>query len=481
MTPHFAARWQPDKLEKINGVETMNDSSTKQVNTNGSAPAESAATEGSITGLDSYEVFLTKLQKAIDNMGDRRISIIYTDIKHFKYINDTYGYQVGDALLRDFINEMVGSSNEMICRSRVYSDNFVSAGYIDESVTNEELKNFIHQLNLEKAIRFRERYLSSRLQFCTGISIVDKNSRSFDAETAVSNANLARKVAKEMEEDCCVLFDHSMMEGIRREVEITSQIPKAIANHELKVFYQPKIETESLRLIGAEALVRWQKQDGSFIYPDDFIPFVERSGQVVDVDYYVYREVFRFLAERLAEGRSVVPVSLNISRIHLSKLDILEYVRNLFDEYKIPPEYVEFELTESIYLDNTERALELVDGLHKLGTKVSMDDFGSGFSSLNLLSRLPIDIIKLDRVFLKEDALQENDKVILSCMVDMAKRLRIVSLCEGVETSEQSDYLKEIGCQIQQGYYFSRPIPQEQFEQIMDQGSLAGNQAQVLA
>lgn len=446
----------------------MNDSLTKQIDTNKSAPAGSSAIGDSLAELDSYEVFLKKLQEAIDNMGDKRISIIYTDIKHFKYINDTYGYQVGDALLRDFIKEMIGSGEEIICRARVYSDNFVAAGYIAENVSNEELREFIHQLNTEKEIRFRERYLNSRLQFCTGISVIDKNSRSFDAETAVSNANLARKVAKEMEEDCCVLFDHSMMEGIKREVEITSQIPKAIANHELKVYYQPKIETESLKLVGAEALVRWQKPDGSFVYPDQFIPFVERSGQIVNVDYYVYKEVFRFMADRLAAGRKVVPVSLNVSRVHLSKMSILEYVRNLFEEYKIPPELIEFELTESIYLDNTERALELVKGLHSFGTRVSMDDFGSGFSSLNLLSRLPIDTIKLDKVFLKDDTLQENDKIVISCMVDMAKRLRIVSLCEGVETPEQSDYLKEIGCQIQQGYYFSRPIPQEQFEELMD-------------
>lgn len=446
----------------------MNDSLTKQIDTNKSAPAGSSAIGDSLAELDSYEMFLKKLQEAIDNMGDKRISIIYTDIKHFKYINDTYGYQVGDALLRDFIKEMIGSGEEIICRARVYSDNFVAAGYIAENVSNEELREFIHQLNTEKEIRFRERYLNSRLQFCTGISVIDKNSRSFDAETAVSNANLARKVAKEMEEDCCVLFDHSMMEGIKREVEITSQIPKAIANHELKVYYQPKIETESLKLVGAEALVRWQKPDGSFVYPDQFIPFVERSGQIVNVDYYVYKEVFRFMADRLAAGRKVVPVSLNVSRVHLSKMSILEYVRNLFEEYKIPPELIEFELTESIYLDNTERALELVKGLHSFGTRVSMDDFGSGFSSLNLLSRLPIDTIKLDKVFLKDDTLQENDKIVISCMVDMAKRLRIVSLCEGVETPEQSDYLKEIGCQIQQGYYFSRPIPQEQFEELMD-------------
>lgn len=421
-----------------------------------------------LTGLDRYEVFLEKLERRIENIGDDRIAIVYTDIKHFKYINDTYGYQVGDALLREFMEEMTKGNESMICCSRVYSDNFVAANVIPEGVTNEQLREIIYGLNLEWQAKFREKYLNSRLQFCTGISIIDKNSRSLDAKTAVSNANLARKVAKEMDEDCCVLFDHSMMEGIKREVEITSRVPKAIANHEFQVYYQPKIETETLRLIGAEALVRWQKPDGTFIYPDQFIPLIERSGQVVDVDYYVYRQTFQFIADRIAAGKSVVPISLNVSRIHLNKMHILEYVRDLFEEYKIPSELIEFELTESIYLDNTEKALDLVNGLHNLGAKVSMDDFGSGYSSLNLLSRLPIDIIKLDRVFLREDTLQENDKIIISCVVDMAKRLRITSLCEGVETPEQSNYLKAVGCQIQQGYYFSRPIPQGEFELFMD-------------
>lgn len=436
---------------------------------NAASSSDMGGIKDSLTGLDGYEVFLKKLQKALDNIGDRRISIIYTDIKYFKYINDTYGYQVGDALLRDFVDEMIHDNPYMICCSRVYSDNFVAAGYVPAGSTNKDLRDFIARVNKERENKFKEKYLNSRLQFCTGISVVDKNSRSLDAETVVSNANLARKVAKELEdEDSCVLFDHSMMEGIKREVEITSQVPRAIANHEFKVYYQPKIETETHDLIGAEALVRWQKPDGTFIYPDQFIPLVEHSGQVMDVDYYVYREVFRFLAERLAAGKKVVPVSLNVSRIHLSKMDILRYLQDLFEEYKIPSDLVEFELTESIYLDNTDKALELVSGLHKLGARVSMDDFGSGYSSLNLLSRLPIDIIKLDRVFLKDDVLQESDKIVISCMVDMAKKLKIVSLCEGVETSEQSDYLKEVGCQIQQGYYFSRPVPQEQFEEFMD-------------
>lgn len=423
-----------------------------------------------LTGLDRYEVFLEKLEKEIENVGDDRIVIIYTDIKHFKYINDTYGYKVGDTLLKDFVDEFMKQKASILCAARVYSDNFVTAGRIPaDGLSNEEFRDIIYQSNLEREIKFREKYLNSRLQFCTGISVIDKNSRSLDAETAVSNANLARKVAKEMEEDCCVLFDQSMMEGIRREVEITSSIPRALSQKEFQVYFQPKIDTDTLSLIGAEALVRWQKADGAFVYPDEFIPLIERSGQIVEVDYYVYRQVFSFLADRLKEGKRVVPISVNVSRVHLNRMHILEYVKELLEEFQVPCSLVEFELTESIYLEDTERALELIKGLHKMGFKISMDDFGSGYSSLNLLSKLPIDIIKLDRVFLKEGEMQENDRIIISCVVDMAKRLKITSLCEGVETQEQCNYLKEVGCQMQQGFYFSRPIPQEVFEKLLEE------------
>lgn len=421
--------------------------------------------------MDSYEIFLDKLQKEIDTIGDDKIAIIYSDIKHFKYINDTYGYKVGDSLLKEFVDDFMASSEYILCASRVYSDNFVVANRLaaDMFSSNEEFRSMIYQMNLDREAKFREKYLNSRLQFCTGISIMDKNSRSLEAETAVSNANLARKVAKEMESECCVLFDQSMMEGIKREVEITSGIPRALEQKEFQVYFQPKMDTDTLDLIGAEALVRWKKPDGKFIYPDEFIPLIERSGQIVDVDFYVYREVFHFLSERLKEGKKVVPISLNVSRMHLNRTDFLDYVKSLLEEFQIPCSLIEFELTESIYLENTERALELIKGLHKLGIKVSMDDFGSGYSSLNLLSKLPIDIIKLDKVFLKEGEMQESDRIIISCVVEMAKKLHITSLCEGVETQEQSDYLKEVGCQMQQGFYFSRPIPREVFESYMEE------------
>lgn len=431
-------------------------------------------TKDILTGLDRYEEFLKKLELQIGKMKNGemegyRIAIIYTDIKHFKYINDTYGYQRGDALLKEFVNLTTNDNVYMLCAARVYSDNIVMAVRLENSHSNSDFRNFIYDENLKLEEALRDKYLDRRLRLCTGISIISKEDGRLDAETAVSNANLARKIAKELDEDCCVLFDRQMMEGIKKEVEITSYLSTAIQKGEFIVYYQPKIETTTLKVIGAEALVRWQKPDGKFVYPDEFIPLIERSGQIVEVDYFVYREVFKFIAQRLKDNKEVVPISVNVSRVHLNKMGILEYVKSLFEEYKIPAELVEFELTESIYIDNTEKALQLVEGLHAMGTKVSMDDFGSGYSSLNLLSKLPIDVIKLDKVFLKEHNLKENDKIIISCVIEMARRLRITSLCEGVETLEQSDYLAQIGCQIQQGYYFSKPIPQTEFEMFVSE------------
>lgn len=431
-------------------------------------------TKDALTGLDRYEEFLKKLEIEIEKMekGEMegyRIAIIYTDIKHFKYINDTYGYQRGDALLKEFVHLTTNGNDHMLCAARVYSDNIVMAVCLEDKYSNNDFRDFIHSENLRLEEALREKYLDRRLRLCTGISIISNDDRRMDAETSVSNANLARKVAKELDEECCVLFDRQMMEGIKKEVEITSYISTAIEKGEFKVFYQPKIGTTSLKVIGAEALIRWQKPDGKFVYPDEFIPVIERSGQIVEVDYFVYREVFKFIAQRLKENKEVVPVSMNVSRVHLNKMGILDYVKSLFEEYKIPANLVEFELTESIYINNTEKALQLVEGLHTMGTKVSMDDFGSGYSSLNLLSKLPIDVIKLDKVFLKEHNLKENDKIIISCVIEMARRLQITSLCEGVETLEQSDYLAQIGCEIQQGYYFSKPIPQREFEVFVNE------------
>ena len=186
------------------------------------------------------------------------------------------------------------------------------------------------------------------------------------------------------------------------------------------------------------------------------------------MDFFVYREVFATIRERLDKNKPVVPVSMNVSRIHLQHNDILPYIKSLFAEYQIPAQYVEFELTESMYIESMEQTMPLIDEFHDLGIKVSMDDFGSGYSSLNLLTSIPIDVIKLDKVFMQHEEFLEKEKIILTCIIDMAKKLHITALCEGVETQEQCKYLTKIGCDFFQGYYYSRPLPMEAFYEYVE-------------
>ncbi len=243
----------------------------------------------------------------------------------------------------------------------------------------------------------------------------------------------------------------------------------ALKNEDIKVYYQPKIEAGSTRVIGAEALVRWEKKDGAYMYPNDFIPELEKSGRVIELDYFVYRKVFQKLRERLDAGKPVVPVSLNVSRAHLKNLAIYDYVKELFKKYKIPPHYIEFELTESMYVDNFETFRPMIDEFRAAGGKISMDDFGSGYSSLNLLTDLPIDTLKVDKVFLRHDTLLENEKIILACVIAMAKKLKMDVICEGVETKSQSQFLSRMGCDMFQGYLYSKPIPEEAFYDYLEE------------
>lgn len=255
---------------------------------------------------------------------------------------------------------------------------------------------------------------------------------------------------------------------IWKNLNINLALEKAMLEDEIKVFYQPKIESGSTRVVGAEALVRWQKPDGSFVYPDEFIPALEKSGQIVELDYFVYKKVFQTLKKRIDMGKTIVPVSMNVSRVHLRNSQIYDYIRSLFQKYRIPPKYIELELTESIYVENFEIFQPMIHMFRSIGGKISMDDFGSGYSSLNLLTNLPIDILKVDKVFLKHKELLENEKTILGCVIEMAKKLKLDVLCEGVETAQQSQFLSRMGCDMFQGYFYSRPLPEEEYYSYLE-------------
>lgn len=423
--------------------------------------------QDSLTGLLRYNVFQTKLQELINLPLDYRICLIYSDIRHFKFINENFGNTRGDAMIRDFAEKMAGFNEHVLLASRVYSDNIVIAIRLGNNENADELKRCVDCFNEKFAAEAEKKYENSSLKINSGIYIIQASD---DAERAISNASFARKRAKAHDHRATtVVFTDSMMETIRKQMQLSAALPEAIRNHELCVYFQSKVECRTGNVVGAEALVRWKKSDGTVIYPDEFIPVFEKNGSIIEVDYFVYREVFSWLRKRLDAGETVVPVSMNVSRVHLSDSAILSYIRKLMEEYNIPASLLEFELTESLYIENLDGVLPLIIEMRQMGIKVAMDDFGSGFSSLNVLNNIPIDILKLDKVFMKKDTLDEGEKIILSCVVEMAKRLHITVLCEGVENEGQDYFLRHIGCDIIQGYLYSRPVSIRQFEDMLAQ------------
>lgn len=419
----------------------------------------------SLTGLLKYEYFCEKLQPYVQTCPRPcRIAFVYSDILHFKYINETYGYSVGDELIKFFVSSIIVDDMSFIAATRVYSDNILCAVLLDDTMSNEEFCQSVIDKNLLIQDKIHERFLNAQVSISSGIYIIEKD-EDILLETAVSNANTARKEAKLLPTKNVVLFDTNMMNTLANNMKLTSEFYSSLENGEFVVYYQPKIESGTTKICGAEALIRWIKPDGTMIYPNEFIPLFESNGLIIDLDYFVYRQVFKYIKNRLDNNLPVVPISMNISRLHLLDNSLIDYIRSLLDEYKVPTEYLEFELTESIYIDNMEKVLFLLNQLSALGIKVSMDDFGSGYSSLNVLNSIPIDTLKLDKTFMSDDELNDKQQIILSSIITMAKQLHISVLCEGVESISQCDLLYRLGCNIFQGYYYSKPLPEVAFNQ----------------
>ncbi len=421
----------------------------------------------SLTNLLKYDYFITKVKDFIAKNTDPNIglAIVYSDIRFFKYINEKFGYAMGNSLLAHFADTIRESGGANIAACRVYSDNIVTAVAYDASWDEQQFVQIMNEQNHKVEKDMQDLFLGHQIVINTGIYIT-KSTVGVDAEIAISNANLARKQVKATESSGAMLFTDTMMNDLVQQLELAQSLPNAIADEELTVYYQPKIECGTEKVIGAEALVRWIKPDGSCIYPDQFIPLFESNGLIVEVDYYVFKKVFEYIRHRIDKGLPVVPISMNVSRVHLSSDEVFYYIKSLLNKYQIPPELIEFELTENIYIENIDSALPLINELRNMGIKISMDDFGSGYSSLNVLNSLPIDVLKLDRVFMT-DTLNTNQQIILTSIVDMAKKLNIAVLCEGVENDSQSKFLSKIGCDMIQGYYYSKPLSEKDFTEYM--------------
>jgi len=425
----------------------------------------------SVTGVMRYENFKKEVEEILKNDPNGDYAIVYSDIRNFKYINERYGYKQGDGILKDFVSNMNTDKFSMIITGRVFSDNFVSLIKLDDKITKNNINQYVDSYNRCFASDKENELSEIKIDVVSGIYIIEKNFLKIDKEyvnRVIDKANTAREFGKGIHLGKSVFFDRDMDDRIRKQTEILTSMERALLNNEFVIVLQPKVELKGKhKIVGAEALVRWIRDDGRVIPPMDFIPLFEQNGFVVNVDFCVYEQVCEFLSKRISEGKRVVPVSVNVSRVHLENDEFMDKIESLISRYQIPRNLLEFELTENVFLENSDKAIQVMNKLKKMQFKVSMDDFGSGFSSLNLLKKLPVDILKMDKGFLDTDEIKGNDEVVIKSIIDMAKKMSITVLCEGVETQKQAMFLQDAGCDLAQGYYFSRPVMVEEFNEML--------------
>ena len=427
----------------------------------------------SVTGLFSYDTFLSRMKEYVEVLKEPcEIVYTYSDFSNFKYINETYGYEVGNLLLRKFGECVTDNENEdILFASRVHSDNIVVARKNSGKLTQEEFAEQIDVCNEYLAELLKQYGHDSMISIRSGIYFSMSNEGTI--EEAVTNAGYACKKNKDSGSDKCTIFTEDLMKEYKKRLRYISELEYAMENGEMQVYIQPKTLAKTNEVVGGEALIRWIKPNNEVIFPGDFIPVFEKSGDIITLDYFVYRKVCEYIRGRMDAGLPVVPISVNVSTLHLKDDNIMVYLEQLLEEYKIPVDYLELELTESVYIDDVGQALKLLAWCKEKGIRMAMDDFGAGYSSLNILDVVPIDIMKIDRIFMKNQNLTENDKIILECVVNMADNLDITTICECVENAEQLCFLKNIGCDIIQGYFIGKPMPMAAFDKFLEENTIA--------
>ena len=425
------------------------------------AKLEKMAYIDAITGGPSYNRFVYQVIESLKNTS-AKYAFIRTSPKNFSLINEKSGQHSGDALLKEISDIIAGElkSGEYYCRYN--NEDFLLMLRYD---TPEELTARLEVLYSEKITkRANEKYFISLL-FSIGIYFMqteDDENRS--VEILTDKATLAMKSVERGVGNCKAVYTDKLREDSVLENRLDYEMRSALKNKEFIVHIQPKYNLKTNEIASAEALVRWIHPELGVIQPNSFIPVAERNGMVVDIDFYVMDTVCRKIREWMDRGIFPVPISVNQSRLHLTDENYTDQLIAVLQKYDIPPELIELETTETVFFNDNELMLNVMEQLHKIGFLISMDDFGSGYSSLNMLKEIPVDVLKLDRVFFGLTAETERGKIVIAHIIAMAKALDMVVVAEGVEKQEQADFLRAIGCDMAQGFLFSRPLPIDLFE-----------------
>ena len=420
-----------------------------------------------MTGLPTYNSFIKKAQKHIEDKNDKRkLAVFYADIIGFKSLNRIYGEKEGNRFLKSFTN-LIKANEFYITACRPYADNFIELFAIPEGITLEQLsEKFIRDCNvfLQKEAHFHSK---CNLGFICGMCSIDDRNESI--YSYISKADDVRKSLKPSLASRCGVFDEEKKASYLTKQERLRTIMAALEAESFIFYLQPKYNILTNKIIGAEALVRMKPSENiSTLMPGDFIPLMEETGDIVKLDFTIYQQVCEYIKDRKKKNLTLFPIAVNVSREHFKNPHFVQQFDYIVKSSCIESKYIEIEITESTFSNNLKDILNAIYNLKALGYSVQMDDFGSGYSSLNLLKDIPFDLIKLDKEFLGRGKISKKNKVLIKGIVELCKELKIPLLCEGVETKEQVEFLKSVGCHIVQGFYFAKPMLIKEFEKIYD-------------
>lgn len=418
-----------------------------------------------LTGIMTLDAFTAEGMRLTANGADGYF-VLVINIAGFRRLNESMGYEFGNSLLiavSDILERSVGAG-ELLCRSE--GSRFVAL------LKNNSMTEMDTRLNQLLASIQKQVYEKCTKQIYLVVGIYEMSDESVGIMGALDRAIRAQRTVKDKgfyRENAVAVYDNKLREELQNRQYVEAHMMEALENDEFKVFYQPKVSIATGKIVGAEALVRWIRPNGEVISPSMFVPIFEQNGFITDMDFAIYRHAVSDIKRWLRNGYDVPLVSLNVSRHHLKDDNFAEKFTSLVDGLGVPHDKIELEVTESLLTDNLDKLVEVMSELKSSGFRISVDDFGSGYSSLNLITQLPFDTLKIDGGFFLKNDLTEKNKKVISSVVTLAKSLNLETVSEGVETQTQVDFLRDLGCNMIQGYFYYKPMPTGDFENLIAQ------------
>ena len=412
-----------------------------------------------ITGHSNWNHLLPYIEMPMD-AGIHDYAFAHFDVKSFRVINEVYGHIAANKVLKNIVDAM-NAADFVYTSARCHNDNFamlIKDMPADEMIS--KLEEFFAGLSvLEEDSNYKIFYKCG---------VVPMQRSILSGNRVADAAKLAQAMGTSPGKTDIIIYTDKMHEDILWGSNIKAYLDTAIENDEFIVYLQPKFDIDTEKIKGAEALIRWNYKNTEFLSPYRFVPFFEKDGSIGKIDDIVLRKVCEAFNRWKSEGKNLYPISVNLSRNQLYDADIINHLTTIVDSYGVDHSLIDFELTESATYDNMEHMISVLSALRERGFKISMDDFGTGYSSLSLLTQMPLDTLKIDKSFVdKVGGIEDSDKdiAVVRHIISLAKELDFVCLAEGAEAKAQVDKLKALGCEVIQGYYYSKPIPMDEYEE----------------